>query len=119
MVITNDWFAAFTAGYARDKKHFSAVFEGTSFMHIFHNLDVTYEGRFYTSIGETLQHIHDLPNEWLIDPYWADHIINPSRLALVASDQWTTVSKSYRDQIKYGSPLAHLLNCDKFPKPFA
>jgi len=36
---------------------------------------------------------------------------------LIASDQWATVSKSYRDQIRYGSPLSPLLN--KFPQPFA
>ena len=64
-----------------------------------------------------MEHIHNLPNDWLIDPYWADHIINPSRCALVASDQWASVSKSYRDQIKNGSPLAPLLN--KFSHPFA
>jgi len=83
VIITNDWFTAFTSGYARDQFHFGSIFENTSFMHIFHNLDITYEGRFYTSPGETLQNIHCLPNEWLIDPYWADHIINPSRLALL------------------------------------
>lgn len=116
-MITNDWFTAFTPGYARDQGHFGTIFENTTFLHIFHNLDVTYEGRFYTSRGETLEHIHCLPIDWLIDPFWADHIINPSRLALIASDQWASVSKSYRDQIKYGSPLAPLLN--KFPKPFA
>lgn len=117
VVITNDWFCAFTAGYARDQTHFGTIFENTSFMHIFHNLDVNYEGRFYTSKGETLEKIHCLPNDWLIDPYWADHIINPSRLALIASDQWTTVSKSYLEEIRYGSPLSPLLN--KFPEPFA
>lgn len=117
VVVTNDWFAAFTAGYARDQSHFGPIFENTSFLHIFHNLDISYEGRFYTNIGETMGHIHCLPNEWLIDPYWVDHIVNPSRLALVASDQWASVSKSYRDQIKIGSPLAALLN--KFPEPFA
>jgi starch synthase len=116
-VITNDWFTAFTPGYARDQRHFGDIFSNTSFLHIFHNLDVTYEGRFYTSPGETLEHIHNLPNEWLIDPYWSDHIVNPSRCALMAADQWSSVSKSYRDQIKHGSPLAPLLN--KFNHPFA
>lgn len=58
VIITNDWFCAFTAGYARDHNHFGTVFDNTSFLHIFHNLDVTYEGRFYTSKGETLEHIH-------------------------------------------------------------
>lgn len=83
VVITNDWFTAFTPGYARDESHFGKIFQGTSFLHIFHNLDVTYEGRFYTSPGETLEEIHNLPNHWLIDPYWCDHIINPSRCALM------------------------------------
>ena len=116
-VITNDWFTAFTSGYARDEKHFGKIFQSTTFIHIFHNLDITYEGRFYTSPGETLEHIHDLPNDWLIDPFWSDHVINPSRLALCTADQWTSVSKSYRDQIICGSPLSPLLS--KFSKPFA
>ncbi|CAI2359153.1 unnamed protein product [Moneuplotes crassus] len=117
VIITNDWFTAFTPGYARDQKHFGTAFSGTTFCHIFHNLDVTYEGRFYTSPGETMEHIHNLPNDWLIDPYWSDHIINPSRCALIASDQWSSVSKSYRDQILQVSPLKPLLN--KFSHPFA
>ena len=86
-------------------------------MHIFHNLDITYEGRIYTNPGETLNNYHCLPNEWLIDPFWSDHIINPSRLALRTCDQWASVSISYRDQIKDGSPLSPLLK--EFNQPFA
>lgn len=117
VVITNDWFTAFTSGYARDHAHFGKIFENTSFLHIFHNLDVTYEGRFYTSPNDALHGHHCLPNEWLIDPWWSDHIINPSRLALLTCDQWSSVSKSYLDQIKNGSPLSPLLK--KFKRPFA
>ena len=69
------------------------------------------------SKGDTAQHIHCLPNDWLIDPFWNDTIINPSRIALMASDQWSTVSKSYLKQVKEESPLAPLLN--KFSEPFA
>jgi glycogen synthase len=117
VIITNDWFTAFTPGYARDETHFGSIFRNTSFLHIFHNLDISYEGRFYVNWGETLQYIHNLPNDWVIDPFWKDTIINPSRCALMTCDQWASVSKSYRDQILLESPLLPLLS--KFPKPFA
>lgn len=106
LIVTNDWLCAFTAGYAKDHRHFGTVFDNTTFMHIFHNLDINYEGRFYMSKGDTAEHIHWLPNDWLIDPFWNDTIINPSRIALMASDQWLTVSKLYLKQVK-GNLLFH------------
>lgn len=53
----------------------------------------------------------------LIDPFWDKTVINPSRCALLCSDQWGTVSKSYREDLLKNSPLASLLR--KFNNPFA
>jgi len=44
-------------------------------------------------------------------------IINPSRIAIICSDQWSTVSKSYRDDLLNSSPLAPLLRLKQ--QPFA
>jgi len=64
-----------------------------------------------------LKHIHDLPNDWLLDPLWQEKIINPSRCALMTSDQWGTVSTAYKEDILKNSPLSALLR--KFKQPFA
>ena len=42
LIITNDWYCAFTAGYGKDHSHFGTTFDNTTFMHIFHNLDINY-----------------------------------------------------------------------------
>ena len=44
-------------------------------------------------------------------------MVNPSRCALMLSDQWATVSRSYRDDLLNGSSLAWLLR--QKPQPFA
>jgi|TARA_B110000285_G_scaffold235295_1_gene316145 hypothetical protein len=44
-------------------------------------------------------------------------MINPSRCAIMLSDQWATVSKSYREDLLNSSPLAGLLR--QKPDPFA
>lgn len=44
-------------------------------------------------------------------------MINPSRIAIMMSDQWSTVSLSYRDDLMNSSPLAPLLR--QKPLPFA
>jgi starch synthase len=64
-----------------------------------------------------LQHIHQLPRDWLVDPTWGKMMINPSRIAIICSDQWSTVSKSYRDDLLNSSPLAPLLRLKQ--QPFA
>ena len=66
---------------------------------------------------KTLKHIHDLPDDWLLDPLWQEKIINPSRCALMTSDQWGTVSTAYKEDILKSSPLSNLLR--KFKQPFA
>ena len=103
--VTNDWFTGLIPGYAK-AKHFGDTFNGTTFFHIVHNLEPSYEGRIYPSPQEGgLQWVHELPYEWLVNPYWARPTINPSRCALMISDQWGTVSKSYRDDLMRDSPL--------------
>ena len=62
-------------------------------------------------------HIHGLPKQVLVDPYWEKEVVNPSRCALMMSDQWATVSPSYRNELLAKSPLKELLKVK--PKPFA
>ena len=116
LIITNDWFTGFTPAYG--KSAFGDVFKGTKFMHICHNLEPTYEGRLYPSpqMG-TLEGIYHFDPNWVIDPYWKVKILNPSRCAILLSDQWSTVSNSYKQDLQNHSPLASLLN--QKPHPFA
>lgn len=109
MCVTNDWFTGFVAAYAKVGA-FGPTFKGTTFMHICHNLMEDYEGRIYPEPRDGfLQHIHQLPKDWLIDPSWGKNMINPSRTAIMMSDQWSTVSKSYLDDLLKNSPLSPLL----------
>mmetsp|Transcript_22796 Transcript_22796/g.22534 ORF Transcript_22796/g.22534 Transcript_22796/m.22534 type:complete len:1013 (+) Transcript_22796:2043-5081(+) len=117
LLITNDWFTGLVAAYAKIGS-FGNVFEGTTFLHIVHNLDPTYEGRLFPGPGENgWMNVHGLPRHFLIDPHWAKEIVNPSRCALMMSDQWATVSPSYRNELLASSPLKELLK-QKF-QPFA
>lgn len=109
VVVTNDWFTGLVPAYAKFGA-FGDVFKGTTFLHIFHNLQELYEGRLYPNPADgTLAHIHQLPNYLLVDPGWKNTIINPSRCAILACDQWATVSPSYRNDLLSSSPLAFLL----------
>ena len=116
LIVTNDWFTGFTPAYG--KSAFGDVFNGTKFMHICHNLKETYEGRLYPSpqMG-TLEGIYKFDPSWVIDPYWRVKILNPSRCAILKSDQWGTVSNSYKEELLNNSPLAPLLY--QKPHPFA
>lgn len=58
-----------------------------------------------------------MPADLLIDPYWEKKVINPSRCAIICSDQWGTVSNSYKQDLLNKSPLSPVLN--NHPKPFA
>ena len=91
---------------------FGDYFKETKFIHICHNLMTDYEGRIHTN--EDLTRIHGLPRDWFCD---GGNMINPSKCALINSDQWATVSKSYREEILQGSGLRHLLH--QKPNPFA
>jgi len=115
--VTNDWFTGLIPGYAKIG-HFGDTFKGTTFLHICHNLQETYEGRIHLSPHEGgLEQLHQLPRDWLIDPNWKGNMINPSRCAVMLSDQWATVSRSYRDDLLNESSLRHLLK--QKPQPFA
>jgi starch synthase len=121
LIITNDWFTGLTAAYSKFG-HFGETFKGTTFFHIVHNLEPTYEGRIYPTIqSDTMDYIHRLPTNCLIDPFWKHKVINPSRCAIYMSDQWGTVSPSYKkdlmDPNNKNSPLAPLLN--NHQRPFA
>ena len=116
IILTNDWFTGLTAAYA--KTSFGETFKGTTFFHICHNLEPEYEGRFYPSKEQgNLNYIHQLDNNLLIDPFWNEIVINPSRCAILCSDQWGTVSNSYKEDLQRNSPLKEILNMKK--KPFS
>lgn len=109
VVLTNDWFTGLVAAYSKNG-HFGDTFRGTTFFHIVHNLEPTYEGRLFPGPTEgTLDHIHRLPSHLLVDPYWQRKVINPSRCAILSSDQWGTVSPSYKRELLDSSPLNSLL----------
>ena len=50
-------------------------------------------------------------------PDWDKKMINPSRCAIMLSDQWGTVSPSYKEDLLNTSPLNDLLK--QKPMPFA
>jgi starch synthase len=117
VIVTNDWFTGLIPAYARHG-HFGDVFNRSDFLHIAHNLDPDYEGRLWPDKAQgNLSHLHGLPPHVLVDPYWNDIVINPTRAALLCSDTWATVSRSYRDDLLSSSPLRALLRLS--PHPFA
>jgi glycogen synthase len=117
ILVTNDWFTGLVAAYAK-LGMFGETFQGTTFLHIVHNLDASYEGRLYPDNSEGFyQNLHGLPRHLLVDPYWARQMVNPSRCALMMSDHWATVSPSYRNELLASSPLKELLK--QKDKPFA
>ena len=56
-----------------------------------------------------MHHLHELPDDLLMDPYWEKKVINPSRCALMVVDQWGTVSQAYKEDLINSSPLSALL----------
>lgn len=114
VVVTNDWFTGLASGYAK-KGFFGKHFDTTKFIHICHNLQETYEGRVHPHNHEgDLNRIHELPREWFSDH---SNMINPSKCALITTDQWSTVSVSYRDELIQTSPLIKLARSKT--QPFA
>ena len=117
IIATNDWFSGLTAAYSKNGS-FGETFNGTTFMHICHNIESTYEGRIYPSKEEgNLETIYQFEPEWLIDSSWEQTILNPSRCAIMLSDQWATVSNSYKTDLLNVSPLKDLLK--KKERPFS
>ena len=115
--VTNDWFCGLAPAYGKNGS-FNNFFENTIFFHIIHNLEPSYEGRIYPSNNEgDLNYIYKFDPFWLIDSSWKERIINPSRCAIMMSDQWGTVSHSYKKDLLDNSPLNYLLK--KKPKPFS
>lgn len=123
LVVTNDWTAGLVAAYAkhselaRPLREVRAAHQDSVFFHIAHNLDKDYEGRVHLGFFEShYPEVHGLPYHLLVNDQWQDRILNPSRCAFLCSDQWGTVSKTYRADILAQSPLRDLLA--KFPRPF-
>jgi starch synthase len=58
LCITNDWFTGLIPAYAKIGA-FGETFKGTTFLHIAHNLEPTYEGRIFPSPQDgALENIH-------------------------------------------------------------
>ncbi len=111
LIVSNDWLPSMAAGY-RDE--FAGFFKNTSFFHLIHNLgEAAYEGRCYPD--GNLGHIHRLPEHLLVNPWWENHVVNPSRCALMRSDSWGTVSPSYLKELLGSHPLQDLLHIAKSP----
>ena len=110
IICTNDWFTGLIAAYAKNNS-FGETFKGTKFIHICHNLEISYEGRIYLSQDQGyFENIYQFNKDWIIDFSWDKIVINPSRCAIMKSDQWATVSHSYKNDLKNNSPLKSLLN---------
>eukprot|EP01119_Soliformovum_irregulare_P020831 TRINITY_DN6809_c0_g1_i1.p1 TRINITY_DN6809_c0_g1~~TRINITY_DN6809_c0_g1_i1.p1 ORF type:complete len:2064 (+),score=697.75 TRINITY_DN6809_c0_g1_i1:71-6262(+) len=116
LVVTNDWYTGLVAAYAKSGS-FGTTFKGTILFHIVHNLEIGYEGKIYLDGNDDLSYIHQLNRDLIVDPTSRQMCLNSSRCALLCSDQWGTVSASYRDDLMKVSPLANLL-C-RYPQPFA
>jgi starch synthase len=57
LCITNDWFTGFVAAYA--KTSFGLTFKGSTFLHICHNLQESYEGRIFPDVRDgNVERIH-------------------------------------------------------------
>lgn len=109
IILTNDWFTGLVAAYSKTNQ-FGDTFKGSTFFHICHNLEFSYEGRLYPDFKENLEKVFCLPGHLLIDPYEQKKCLNPSRCAIMMSDQWGTVSRSYRKDLQDTSGLRFLLN---------
>lgn len=114
LIVSNDWLPSMAAGY---RKFFGNYFESTTFFHLIHNLgDGAYEGRCYPDPGEgNLEHVHRLPHHELVNPWWQNTVVNPSRCALLKCNSWGTVSPSYLKELLANHPLSDLLKMIKSP----
>ena len=118
LIVTNDWSTGLVPAYAKCG-HFGDVFKDSTFFHICHNLEQAYEGRIYPAPWDgTLDYIHQLPVDLLVDPFWMETVINPSRCAIMMCDQWGTISHNYKNDLIQTSPLSPLLKRKKQPFSF-
>ena len=118
IVLSNDWFTGLLPAYGKNPHFFGETFRGTTFFHIVHNLERGYEGDVYVPdhLRAKLDRIHGLNIDLVYDMARRRSSFNPSRCALLASDQWGTVSKTYRKDLLRTSPLSDLLA--RFPTAF-
>mmetsp|Transcript_11297 Transcript_11297/g.19092 ORF Transcript_11297/g.19092 Transcript_11297/m.19092 type:complete len:573 (+) Transcript_11297:147-1865(+) len=117
VVVTNDWFTGLTAGFGKGG-HFGTAFENTTFFHLVHNLEGSYQGAINMNREErdTLNRdVLGFPTESVAEE--GQNCINPSRVALMLSTSWGTVSPSYRFQLIQTSPLRTVMS--KHLSPFA
>jgi len=115
LMISNDWFTGLIPAYIKIGR-FGDFFKETKVFHIIHNLDPSYEGRLFPKPHEGIMNwIHELPSDWLVDPFWKKTVINPSRCALINCDNWGTVSHSYKYELLKESPLSSILSQKEHP----
>ena len=95
IIVTNDWVTGLTPAYGRDGS-FGDAFKHTKFLHLCHNLEPEFEGRLSFS-GNNYQNIYQFNPDWLIDPYGNPKCFNPSRCAILKSDQWGPFQKHIKD----------------------
>ena len=88
-------------------------------IHIVHNLGEEYQGRIYLDGEDCEKMIHwtEMPADLCFDLVQQTSTINPSKCALLCSDQWATVSKTYKREITTHSSLMDILNT--FLEPFS
>jgi len=115
VIICNDWYTGLIPAYGKKSGAFGKTFAGTTFFYLVHNLEEGYEGKIYPETD--LGYIHHLPTELVNEGYPARNVINASLSALLCSDQWGTVSLSYRNDLMRVSPMGGLLR--SFKQPFA
>ena len=118
VIITNDWFTGFVPAYGKNDDNYKGIFKYCSFFHIVHNLEEGYQGVIHlpNNTKENYPQILGLKSELICDKN-NNKIINPSLAAFLTSDQWGTVSKTYRDDLLNKSNLKDILK--EFPSPFA
>ena len=114
IVVTNDWVTGLTAAIGRDG-NFGDTFNHTKFVHLCHNLELGFQGRLPYS-NNNLENIYKFNPDYLINPYENPKCFNPSRCAILKSDQWATLSRAYKRTLQLNSSLADLLN--QKPCPF-
>lgn len=115
VIVTNDWPAGLVAAYTK-LGYYGESFKGATLLHIVHNLEEGYQGKIFPSHEHSdLSYIHQLPDHIVFDSF--RRCVDCSRAALMMSDQWGTVSATYRQDLLNASPYAYVLR--KYPQPFA
>eukprot|EP00762_Andalucia_godoyi_P003990 ANDGO_05608.mRNA.1 Glycogen synthase len=119
VIVTHDWPSGLVAAYTK-LGYYGSSFRGATLMHVVHNLEEGYQGRIYPeahlhAADDHFGWIHQLPDDVVWDPYI--RCIDSSRAALRMSDQWGTVSLSYRNDLLSSSSYAYVLR--KYARPFA